>query len=157
MDTVKTNGFYFSGPWDAWMRYLCYVPVEYQQKYSAGGIYGIYIEEKLVYIGKSNYCLRRICEHMMGINSKDVKKSNKYRVLDEAIKRGLKVRFDMLDYEDDANLRGYKEGVMIREHAPILNYQIPREDDWHRFHKNPIAKEITLDELLDEEWVSVNK
>ena len=159
MDTVKTNNhfYYFYGPQDQWMRYLDYVPEEYRAKYAVAGIYGIYIEDKLVYIGKSNYCLRRICEHMMGIASKKPDKSNKYRVLDEAMKRGLFIRFDMLDYEDDANLRGYKEGVMIREHAPILNYQIPREDDWHRYHKNPIATEITLDELLDEERVSVNK
>lgn len=158
MDTVKKQNqyYYFYGPQDMWMKYLDYVPENYRAKYAAAGIYGIYIEDKLVYIGKSNYCLRRICEHMMGVDSKDEHKSNKYRVLDEAIKRGLSVRFDILDYESDESIRGYKEGCYIREWAPILNYQIPREDNWHRYYKNPIAITITLDELLEEENININ-
>ena len=36
-----------------------------------------------------------------------------------------------------------KEGEYIRKYTPILNTQIPKEDDWHRFDVNTInAREI---------------
>jgi len=38
---------------------------------------------------------------------------------------------------------GEKEGEYIRKYTPILNTQIPKEDDWHRFDVNTInAREI---------------
>ena len=149
MENSMSN-YYFSSPKDWWMDQLKYIPEQYRLKYAAAGIYGIYIEDKLVYIGKSKFMLRRVCEHMGQISSKNAKKSNKYQVIDEAMKRGFKVRFDVIDYISDDEYRGKQEGVYIREYAPILNYQIPREEDWHRYTKNPLAADITLDELLDD-------
>ena len=143
-------GYSFIGPQDWWMAQLKNIPQEYHAKYAAAGIYSIYIDDNLVYIGKSKFMLRRICEHMAQISSKNAKKSNKYQVIDEALERGLRVRFDVIAYVSDDEERGYQEGVFIRKYAPILNYQIPREENWHRYTKNPMAADITLDELLDE-------
>lgn len=145
------SNYYFNSPKDWWMEQLKYIPEQYRLKYAAAGIYGIYIEDKLVYIGKSKFMLRRICEHMSQISSKNSKKSNKYQVLDEAMERGLKVRFDVIEYVSDDEERGKQEGVYIREYAPTLNYQIPREENWKRYYKNPIALTITLEELCAEE------
>lgn len=151
------SNYSFISPKDWWMKQLENIPQEHQVKYAAAGIYCIYIENKLVYIGKSKFMLRRICEHMAQVASRNAKKSNKYQVIDEALGRGLKVRFDVIEYVSDDEERGYQEGVYIREYAPILNYQIPREEDWRRYTKNPMAADITLDELLDELDIKIGK
>jgi hypothetical protein len=104
----------------AWLDYMKEIPEDKQDKYRHRGIYGIWIEDRLVYIGKSNYMLRRICEHMLGIDRNQ--KENKYKVLREAVNKRLKVRFDVLMYTDTEETTGYWEGVLIRQYAPELNY-----------------------------------
>lgn len=132
-----------------WIDYVDNIPEDKREKYRAAGIYKIMIEDKLVYIGKSNYMLRRVCEHMLMIDSTWEKKSNKYKVLEQAVKKGLKISFDVICYEEDEDKRGWREGCYIREYAPDLNYQIPREDNWRRYYKNPLAAEITLEEIFN--------
>ena len=36
-------------------------------------------------------------------------------------------------YADKLAEIGQKEGEYIRKYAPILNTQIPKEEDWHKF------------------------
>ena len=45
---------------------------------------------------------------------------------------------------------GEKEGWYIRQYLPMLNTQIPREDDWHRFTVNKSAEAVTLQDILEE-------
>ena len=45
---------------------------------------------------------------------------------------------------------GEKEGWYIRQYLPLLNTQIPREDDWHRFTVNKSAEAVTLQDILEE-------
>ena len=58
-------------------------------------------------------------------------KNNKYKVLAEARKRNMKVRFDVLyraksqTKEEIENEIGEKEGYYIRKYMPPLNNQIP--------------------------------
>lgn len=122
-----------------------------KEKYDFAGIYSISINNKIVYIGKSVNMLQRIAQHMVDIR---YSKRNKYIVLRQAQNQGITIKFDVLYYakrkRKDAILKeiGYKEGVYIRRYKPVLNYQIPKTDDWHCFTVNRLAKTITLDEII---------
>lgn len=122
-------------------------------KYGHAGIYSISIDNKLVYIGKSDNMLKRLAQHYVGIKTES---ERKYRILAEAQRRGYTVKFDVIYYakskwgnrlEEEI---GQKEGELIREHMPLLNTQIPKENDWHSYTVNHKAQTITLDELLQE-------
>lgn len=124
-------------------------------KYSKPGIYCIKIEDQIVYIGKSRNMLRRVAEHLVELE-RWKPSSNKYKVIKEARAAGYNINFDVLyktrkrkpdTIQEDI---GYQEGVYIRKYMPALNYQIPKEEDWHFWTANKAAKTITLQEILDE-------
>lgn len=131
-------------------------------KYSSPGCYAIYIDDLLVYIGKSRNMLERLAQHIECIEQ-DTNKSNKYRVLHEAHQSGHKIRFDVLfyckkHYQDsiDAEI-GKVEGELIRQYRPPLNYQIPEFSNWRKFTVNRKAKEITLSEILSTSGQTLKK
>lgn len=115
-------------------------------KYEHAGIYCIKLDNDIVYIGKSANMLRRIAEHYVGIQTGSEKK---YRILAEWQRKGHDIGFDVLYY---ATTRGRvnqlaeigeKEGEYIRKHNPILNTQIPKAEDWHKYEQNQVnAREI---------------
>ena len=43
---------------------------------------------------------------------------------------------------------GEKEGEFIRQYQPILNTQIPKEDDWHQYDTQTIDAKAVLESLL---------
>lgn len=124
-----------------------------QEKYSGAGVYSISIDGKLVYIGKSKDMLWRLASHITEIDNGSIKQ-NKYKVLHEAKQRGFTVSFGVLYHSPETDEEainediGYIEGVLIRKHLPPLNYQIPKEENYHSFILNKNAKTITLDEII---------
>ena len=115
-------------------------------KYEHAGIYCIKIDETVVYIGKSYNMLKRVAQHYAAIQKPTEKK---YRILAEAHRKRHAINFDVLYYaktQDYSSIMaeiGEKEGEYIRQYKPILNTQIPKEDDWHKFDVNTLdAKEI---------------
>ena len=80
--------------------------------------------------------------------------NHKYKILSDANKLSHKIRFDVLYYANAQNkgaIReeiGMKEGELIRQYLPPLNYQIPKEENWQKYTTNPNALCITLDELI---------
>ena len=81
----------------------------------------------------------------------------KYRILQEAQRKGHSINFDVLYYAK-SNGRvnrmaeiGEKEGEYIRQYLPILNTQIPKADNWRNYEINEIASTITLSEILQEQ------
>lgn len=65
-------------------------------KYEYPGIYCIKLNERVVYIGKSQNMLERIAAHYVGINSGS---ERKYRIIEEAAKKlGCRIQFDVLYY-----------------------------------------------------------
>ena len=138
-----------------WADYICCIPEEKRKKYEARGLYSIWIEDRLVYIGKSKWMLRRICEHLMAIDYEN--QENKYKVLVEARRRGLKIEFQVIAYYDDEESLGEAEGEMIRHWRPPLNTCIPKEEDWRHWTVNKIAKTITLDEILNGDYDTFDK
>ena len=136
----------------------CYQIVDSQAKgkYDGACIYSISIGDQLVYIGKSTDARTRIAAHIMNIEFKDAEayNSHKYQILREAKQRGIKVSFDVIyrSQETDPDKInediGYQEGVFIRKYLPPLNYQIPKEENWHKFSTNKKATTVTVDEIL---------
>lgn len=45
---------------------------------------------------------------------------------------------------------GQKEGEFIREHRPVLNTQIPKEDNWRKWEVHPVDARKVLKLLLEE-------
>lgn len=125
-------------------------------KYDCAGLYSISIGDKLVYIGKSVNIKNRLCNHLLNINEEEAAKykSNKYKVLREAINNGFPIIFDKI-YESPKTAEediiediGEREGEYIRKYLPPLNYQIPKENNWHKFNTNKTAKTIVLKQII---------
>lgn len=43
---------------------------------------------------------------------------------------------------------GEKEGEFIRKYQPVLNTQIPKEDDWHQYDTQTVDAKAVLETLL---------
>lgn len=115
------------------------------------GCYCIYIDNKLVYIGKSTNLLKRIIAHIYHIENET--KEHKYEILNEARKNRNKISFDVIYYTDKTNKEEIekdieiKEGFFIRKYHPPLNCLIPNENN-ERYTVNKEAKTIILEEIL---------
>ena len=97
--------------------------------------------------------LERVAQHFVGVRRGS---ERKYRILAEAQRKGQTVGFDVLYYAKSKNKKdilneiGEKEGELIREYRPILNTQIPKEEDWHKWDINAVDAREVLKLLLDE-------
>lgn len=94
--------------------------------------------------------LKRIAQHYAGIQKETEKK---YRILAEARRRGHNINFDVLyyakshRYADKLAEIGEKEGEYIHKYNPILNTQIPKEEDWSHFDVRALDAEKIIDTL----------
>lgn len=129
-----------------WLKRKGYAP-----KYDHAGIYCIKIDDTIVYIGKSHNMLKRVSQHYAAIMGQTEKK---YRIFAEAQRKGHSINFDVLYHAAETyypavkNEIGQKEGEYIRQYKPILNTQIPREDDWRKFDVCAVDAREVLKELL---------
>lgn len=129
-----------------WLKRKGYAP-----KYDHAGIYCIKIDDTIVYIGKSHNMLKRVSQHYAAIMGQSEKK---YRIFAEAQRKGHSINFDVLYHAAETyypavkNEIGQKEGEYIRQYKPILNTQIPREDDWRKFDVCAVDAREVLKELL---------
>ena len=127
-----------------------------QNKFEGACIYTISIDNKIVYIGKSTNTINRIAAHIMNIDfpGSESYTGHKYKIIREAKQKGHRISFDVIyrSQQKDPNKInediGRQEGILIRKYMPALNYQIPKEEDWHKFTVNKLATQITLDQLL---------
>lgn len=123
----------------------------YAEKYDHAGIYCIKIDDIIVYIGKSHNMLKRVSQHYAAIMGQSEKK---YRIFAEAQRKGHSINFDVLYHAAETyypavkNEIGQKEGEYIRQYKPVLNTQIPREDDWRKFDVCAVDAREVLKELL---------
>lgn len=78
----------------------------------------------------------------------------KYRIIAEVQRKGHSVNFDVLYYAqshcyaDIIAEIGEKEGEFNRKYNPILNTQIPKDDDWHKFDIKKLDAKSILSDLL---------
>jgi hypothetical protein len=74
--------------------------------------------------------------------------------LAEAKRKGHMIGFDVLYYAENSRWTdwlaeiGEKEGEYIRKYAPILNTQIPKEEDWHKFDVNTLDVKSILNQII---------
>lgn len=129
-------------------------------KYERAGIYCIKINRQIVYIGKSQNMLRRIAQHYVGIQTEAEKK---YRIMAEARRKGCDISFDVL-YCAQSRGRinqfaeiGEKEGDYIRQYNPIMNTQIPKEEDWSKWDINEVDARAVLHTILNSEGEKKNE
>ncbi len=121
------------------------------QKYEHAGIYCIRINDVIVYIGKSKNMLYRVAQHYVGIKQQT---EHKYRMMAEAQRRGFTVEFDVLynaksKWKQDIDEEiGQAERHFIKKYKPLLNAQIPREDNWRKYEINRSARELTADDFI---------
>lgn len=75
-------------------------------------------------------------------------------ILREAKQNGYKVSFRVLRYAESTNKAdiieeiGKAEAEYIRELRPLLNTQIPKESNWHKYEYNAASQTVTLEEIL---------
>lgn len=99
---------------------------EIKDKYlDKSGVYAIYIEDELVYIGESSNILNRWVAHkintLFNFKQKDYQE-DKYAVLRDAMKAGLRVSCNVLEYcENDKTVLRARESAYINKYNPILN------------------------------------
>lgn len=134
--------------------YNKYLVQNWSKKFQCAGVYSITVNNKIVYVGKSNNILYRMAEHWASIKNP---KENKYKVLAEAHRKNYKVRFNVLysaksqnktDIEEEI---GEREGYYIRLFSPPLNYLIPKEENWRGHTLNRGALSISLDQIIEGE------
>ena len=95
--------------------------------------------------------LQRVAEHYVGIRTGSEKK---YRLLSELQRNGHPVDFDVLYYADARGAAaiheeiGSKEGEYIRQYRPVLNTQIPKAEDWHKWESNAVDAAEVLGKFL---------
>ena len=122
-------------------------------KYEHPGIYCIKLNDQIVYIGKSQNMLERIAAHYVGVKTGS---ERKYRLLAEAQRKGYPVQFDVLYYAKETKWLdiieeiGQKEGELIRQYRPILNTQIPKEENWRQWDLHKVDAGEALEQLLEE-------
>lgn len=119
-------------------------------KYDHAGIYCIKLNDQIVYIGKSHNMLKRVAQHYVGIKYGT---EAKYRVLDKVSNPFRAIQFDVLydakEWQYDAITEeiGQKEGEYIRQYLPVLNTQIPKEEDWRKFEVRKINESEIIEAL----------
>lgn len=95
--------------------------------------------------------LKRVAQHYVEIKKQS---EAKYRIMAEAQRKGHAINFDVLYYakenDRDAIIEeiGMKEGEYIRKYFPVLNTQIPKEDDWRKFDTKQLDAQKILKDLL---------
>lgn len=95
--------------------------------------------------------LWRVAQHYVEIKKQD---ECKYRIMAETQRHHHSINFDVMYYATERTYNaiteeiGQKEGELIRQYRPILNTQIPHEDDWRRYDVVPIDARQVLEELL---------
>ena len=95
--------------------------------------------------------LKRIASHYVGIQTGSEKK---YRLLSEIQRNGHPIEFDVLYYAQKKRASaireeiGSKEGEYIRHFRPVLNTQIPKAEDWHKWDTNTVDSAEVLGKYL---------
>ena len=81
----------------------------------------------------------------------------KYRIMAEARRKGHNIGFDVLYYAQRKGSTnqlleiGQKEGEYIRKFNPVLNTQIPKEEDWSKWDINEVDAREVLRMILNNE------
>ena len=97
------------------------------QEYNISGIYGIFIDNELVYIGSSIHCMERFLQHKYKVLLKEEDRCiwhkdyiPLYQELRKAYANNQSIDFDILHYEKGSKLRKL-ERKLLSSNKPKLN------------------------------------
>lgn len=113
---------------------------EQKEKYDKKvGVYALYCDDNLVYVGKSTNLLNRWIAHKCHVMCDESKEYNRpmYQELRRAMNLGHAITANLLEYCDIDNLET-KEDEYIAKYLPALNTMIPKAGGGHT--KKPISK-----------------
>lgn len=113
---------------------------EVKEKYDKrSGIYGIYCDDKLVYIGKSTNLLNRWIAHKCHVYCEESKEYNRpiYRELRRALQEGHTIQAQLIEYCETWELED-KEDEYIIKYYPALNTMVKAPNGNH--YKKAIKK-----------------
>lgn len=113
-------------------------PQETKDQYEGkSGIYGIYCDNRLVYIGKSADLLKRFIAHKANTfcDESPEYNSKKYVEMREACLKGHSIQIQVLEYCDKADLSS-REDFYIEHYQPALNTIIP--NGYGRHTRKPV-------------------
>lgn len=95
---------------------------EFTSKYQNGlGIYGIYADDNLIYIGSSSSLDKRIRDHCYQMYLEDGYNDSKYIELHKYITEGKSISFKIIDNNITEENRYEMEYQYIEKYKPILN------------------------------------
>ena len=96
---------------------------EFGQKYNTNGIgiYGIYIDDELVYIGSSSSLYDRVRNHCYQMYLKDGYDDSKYIELHKSLIEGRNISFKVIDDNITEENRYEVEYQYIEKYKPVLN------------------------------------
>ena len=118
------------------------------------GIYGISVNDVLVYIGKSYNLYSRFKQHIKLIHEPN--KERKYLLLNKYYTKGYNIDFivlELCDYERLNELESY----YINKYLPFLNHEIPKYKDNKMWIKSIIDfEELHEDKIQDEIYCYIN-
>lgn len=103
-------------------KYYTVMDYKRQRLWQKVGVYGIYCNGSLVYVGKSTNMFHRMCSHMMNTfepTERDYN-SKKYVELRNAAFAGAKIEFRVIELTDPAALDD-RQQFWIRKEQPPLN------------------------------------
>lgn len=83
------------------------------------GIYAIYHDDELIYVGSSSMPRRRLYGHF--VNSINANNSSIAKAMAHGVLNGDNLHYKMLEFVDDRDMRLEKERAYIRELQPKLN------------------------------------
>lgn len=109
------------------------VTQESKDKYQGkAGIYGIYCEDELIYIGKSTDMLKRFIAHKTNTICSESNEYNRpmYMEMRRALNAGLNIHCEELEFCTKEELNS-KEDYYIGLHLPPLNTIIPNKCGGH--------------------------
>lgn len=92
-----------------------------QKLWQKVGVYGIYCNGILVYVGKSTNMFHRMCSHMMNTfepSQRDYN-SKKYRQLRQAAFAGAKIQFRVIQITEPDQLDNRQQFWIVKEQPPL--------------------------------------
>ena len=96
-------------------------------QYNVSAVYGIYLNNELVYVGSSKQCMLRFYQHKRKITMEENKRCEWkdytliYNTLREQYQNGANIYFDIIDKESNNMLLKMLERAYIRVLKPKLN------------------------------------
>lgn len=122
---------------------------KYYDELSNSGIYGIFINKYLMYIGQSTNLFKRFKEHISFI--KVPNNEIKYKYLNKYYNKQYNIEFSIAEFCTEELLKE-RESYYINTLLPFLNTEVPSYNNRNSWIKTVVDYDELFDEKFDEEF-----